>query len=536
MQTPRRRRANGAALVVAALALAALAVCLAGCATQVESQVDLSLASATESPAPLSAAEERRVAAFCGDCHALPRPASFSQDRWHVEVKKGYEFYAKSGRSDLDPPPINVALAYYRGRAPSELPVPVIDDAPGPSPFAFTSENLILDSSLGILPEIAHLAWAELTPRKPGALVACDMRYGHVVAIDLARQGRAPPRLLAQLRNPCRVEVCDLDGNGTRDLVVADLGSFRPAEHDRGRVVLLDRPAGQNRYEVKELATGLGRVADVRAADLAGDQRLELLVAEFGWQKAGGIRLLEDVAERGESSQWQLRTIDDRPGAIHLPVHDFSADGRLDFAALVSQEFEAVDLFFSAGEGRFARRNAWSAPDLTFGSSGLEIADLDGDGDADLLFTNGDAFDNTFASPGHGVQWLENRGDLRFAYHRLAELPGAYRALPADFDRDGDQDIVAVAWLPRRVQPLVWQSASLASIVLLEQMTPGEFVCRPLDRGQPIHATVATGDFDGDGDQDFAVGSGPNVAESRTDKHYLTVWWNEAIRGSTSAQ
>ncbi len=453
-----------------------------------------------------------------------------------MEVKKGYEFYAKSGRSDLDPPPINVALAYYRGRAPSELPVPVIDDAPGPSPFAFTSENLILDSSLGILPEIAHLAWAELTPRKPGALVACDMRYGHVVAIDLARQGRAPPRLLAQLRNPCRVEVCDLDGNGTRDLVVADLGSFRPAEHDRGRVVLLDRPAGQNRYEVKELATGLGRVADVRAADLAGDQRLELLVAEFGWQKAGGIRLLEDVAERGESSQWQLRTIDDRPGAIHLPVHDFSADGRLDFAALVSQEFEAVDLFFSAGEGRFARRNAWSAPDLTFGSSGLEIADLDGDGDADLLFTNGDAFDNTFASPGHGVQWLENRGDLRFAYHRLAELPGAYRALPADFDRDGDQDIVAVAWLPRRVQPLVWQSASLASIVLLEQMTPGEFVCRPLDRGQPIHATVATGDFDGDGDQDFAVGSGPNVAESRTDKHYLTVWWNEAIRGSTSAQ
>ena len=364
--------------------MTALVVCAAGCDTQAEPLVDLSLASAAQPPAPLSPAEERRVAAFCGDCHALPRPESFPQDRWHMEVKKGYEFYAKSGRSDLDPPPMHLALAYYRGRAPSELPVPVIDDAPGPSPFAFTPENLVLDSSLGILPEIAHLTWAELTPGKPGVLVACDMRYGHVVAIDLARRGRAPPRLLAQLRNPCRVEVCDLDGNGTRDLVVSDLGSFRPAEHDRGRVVLLDRPVGQNQYEVKELATGLGRVADVRAADLVGDNRLELLVAEFGWQRAGGIRLLEDASERGESPRWELRTIDDRPGTIHVPVHDLNNDERLDFAALVSQEFESVDLFLSAGEGRFARRNAWSAPDLTFGSSGLEIADLDRDGDADL--------------------------------------------------------------------------------------------------------------------------------------------------------
>lgn len=513
---------------VTATLLAALAPVTGGCDPPAPAPVDLSLAAADAPALVLTPDQERQVAAFCSDCHALPRPESFPRDRWHFEVKKGYELYAKSERSDLDPPPIHVALAYYRGRAPEKLTLAPPPAATAPSPFRFETEPLALDSALGILPEIAYLGWTELTPGKKPVLVACDMRYGHVVAIDLARRGRAPLRLLAQLRNPCRIEDCDLDGNGTRDLVVADLGSFLPAEHDRGRVVLLDRPVGQNHYEVRELAAGLGRVADVRAGDFAGDGRLELVVAEFGWQRSGSIRLLQDVAERGGSPRWELQTIDDRPGAIHLPVHDWNADGRLDFAALVSQEFESVDLFVNAGGGRFSRRHLWSATDLTFGSSGLEIVDLDHDGDADLLFTNGDAFDNTFASPGHGVQWLENRGELQFAHHRLAELPGAYRALTADFDLDGDRDIVAVAWLPRQVQPFAWQETELAAIVLLEQIGPGDFARYTLERGQPIYATVAIGDFDADGDPDFAVGSGPNVAEGRTEKHYLTVWWNQA--------
>jgi hypothetical protein len=53
--------------------------------------------------------------------------------------------------------------------------------------------------------------------------------------------------------------------------------------------------------------------------------------------------LLRDVAEAGESP-CKSTTIDDRPGAIHLPGDDFNADGRLDFAALVNQEYESVDL------------------------------------------------------------------------------------------------------------------------------------------------------------------------------------------------
>jgi hypothetical protein len=307
---------------------------------------------------------------------------------------------------------------------------------------------------------------------------------------------------------------------------VADLGSFLPAEHERGRVVLLRR-LPDTRYDAVELATGLGRVADVRAADFSADGRLDLVVAEFGWRRSGRIFWLENQTTAEDGLKFELHPIDDRPGTIHVPVHDFDGDGSPDFAALVSQEFESVDLFLNRPGGRFVRRNVWAGPDLTFGSSGLELVDLDGDRDQDVLVTNGDAFDNTYVSPGHGVQWLENRGGLDFAYHRLTELPGAYRALAADFDGDGDQDVLAVSWLPRKAEPASLRAGRLASIVLLEQTATGKFERHTLEWDAPIYATLAVADFDADGDTDFAVGSGPNVAEGRTEKHFLTVWWNE---------
>jgi hypothetical protein len=470
---------------------------------------------------------ERRVVAFCGDCHTLPRPESFSRDRWFTAVRKGYEIYGKSGRADLDPPPFRETLAYFRARAPAELVFAEPPEAAQPAPFRFVQENLDLHSAIDTPPEIAHLQWAHLTPGKPSVMVACDMRYGQVMAIDLKRSGRSAPRQLALLRNPCRAEVCDLDADGAIDLVVADLGSYMPAEHDRGRVVWLRYNSKQAAYEATELAAGLGRVADARAADVDGDDRLDLIVAEFGWQRTGGILLLHNTSTSRELPRFEVRPIDDRPGAIHVPIHDVNGDGRPDFVALISQEYEAVDLFENVGEGRFHRRNLWAAPDLTFGSTGLEWVDLDRDGDYDILYTNGDAFDERLASPWHGVQWLENQGGLAFAYHRLTDMPGACRALAADFDGDGDQDVVAVAFLPRKVEPASLRGSAQPSLVMLEQTARGQFQRYTLERGSPNYATLAIGDFDDDGDPDFAVASGPTMADVRQDKHDLTVWWNE---------
>jgi hypothetical protein len=200
-----------------------------------------------------------------------------------------------------------------------------------------------------------------------------------------------------------------------------------------------------------------------------------------------------------------------------VPVLDLNDDGQLDFLALISQEDESVEAFINQGGGVFRSRPIWSAPDLTFGSSGIEPVDLDQDGDVDILYTNGDAFDNAYVNPSHGVQWLENQGGFKFARHRIADLIGAFRALATDIDLDGDLDVVATARLPdQQVKPESVFELPLPSLICLEQTSPGEFARHTLDPRPPSSLALEIGDFDNDGDPDIAVG---------TDG--LTVLWNQ---------
>ncbi len=447
----------------------------------------------------------------------------------------GYEYYARSGRNDLTPPPVWQTLAYYRARAPERLVFAQPAEAKAAFRVSFRTEPLDWDRKASVDAATSCLRWCRLEANSAPVLVVCDMRDGSVTALDL--RARPPrPRVLARMEHPCRAEPCDLDNSGRIGLVVADLGSFAAVDHDRGRVVWLRPVAGSDDFAPVVLASGFGRVADVRPADVDGDGRLDLIVAEFGHYQTGGIWLLRNTGgsngpaaeQAGQAPRFSRQRLDARTGSIHVPVCDLDQDGRPDFVALVSNESECVDVFLNLGAGKFRRQLLWQAPDLTFGSSGIELVDLDGDGDLDVLYTNGDAFDNLYAHPQHGVQWLENQGGLRFALHRLADLPGAYRALAADLDGDGDLDILAAAWLPRQVLPVELRAAPLASVVCLEQVIPGRFVRHTLESGLPHHPAIEVADFDGDGDLDFAVGFNAGLDGSAGPAMpRLSVWWNQ---------
>jgi hypothetical protein len=142
------------------------------------------------------------------------------------------------------------------------------------------------------------------------------MRDGSIMALDL-RPGRSQARLLARLHHPAHIELCDLDDDGVMDLVVADLGSFYAADHDRGRVVWLRGNAAGDSYEQIVLASGLGRVADVRPVDVTGNGRLDLIVSEFGHYQTGGILLLRNVSSHGEAPRFEVQPLNDRSGTIH---------------------------------------------------------------------------------------------------------------------------------------------------------------------------------------------------------------------------
>jgi hypothetical protein len=464
--------------------------------------------------------DPQQVTAFCGDCHGMPSPAGFPKKAWHEEVKKGYEFYLDSERNDLAPPDFDKVVAWFRNQAPEEIEIPRPPDSMVPDRLRFRRSSIgladrdVADSKLSV----SFVKYGALGTDAAGVLIWGDMQSGELHAWD----PRSPPSaswLLGKATHPAHAEPCDLDGDGHIDLVIADLGSFLPADHADGNVIWLRRPT--DRWHAAVLRSGLGRVADVQPGDFDGDGDVDLVVAEFGWRKTGRILFLENLGSKDGSPAFGMRVLDPRHGTIHVPAVDLNGDGRLDFIALISQEHETVVAFLNNGAGEFRREIIFSANEPAFGSSGIQVVDLDADGDLDVLYTNGDTFDSFYPKPYHSVRWLENRGSFPFQDHLLAVMPGVHRALAGDLDGDGDLDIVACSLLPQRILG-AHQRADLDSLVWLEQTDAGHFARHSLERESCQHAAMEAGDFDGDGDIDLAVG---NFSE-RGKLPAITVWWN----------
>ncbi len=469
------------------------------------------------------------IANFCGDCHRLPGPNSFVREVWYEEIEKGYEFYARSGRTDLTPPPLVDVLQFYRQHAPATLEFPPPAEVDSTTLSKFTLEEFRFPVTHALAPAVASIRWVRLEPAGVFRLVVCDMREGTVSLVTPSRGG-STREIIGRMGNPARATPCDLNRDGVTDFVVADLGSFNPYDHRFGSVVWLKGHNGRQTFESITLKDQLGRVADVAVGDTNQDGLEDILVAEFGHRKTGAIRRLLCDSESLESPIYSEQIVDIRPGSMQVGLADWNADGLLDFASITSQEFESLDLFLNTGRN-FQQRPIWSGDDLTAGSIGFEMADLDSDGDEDIVCVNGDSFDNNFVNHSHGIQWLENQGELKFQAHRIIELPGAYRAIARDMDNDGDLDLLAVANLPTTVYPTSINASGPISLLLLEQVKTGTFEAKVLERGVPRYPALEASDMDGDGGIDIVVGSqlfdtDPPGSPAAKLPH-LKIWWSQ---------
>ncbi len=356
-------------------------------------------------------------------------------------------------------------------------------------------------------------------------LIVCDMRHG-MVLLGRPYDPSTGLTLIGQVPHPSRATVVDLDGDGVRDVLVADLGEFLPRDHDKGAVVWL-RGLGGERFAPFAIG-GLPRIASVEAADLDGDGDKDLIVAAFGYRRTGGVLVLENRTTDWARPAFSPLTLDARPGAVRALPTDVDNDGRLDVLAVVSQEHEEVVAYLRGDGLSFTPRVIWKAPHANWGSSGLSLADLDADGDLDILLANGDTFDDSLLKPYHGLAWLERKasrlGSNAFALHRLADLPGPHSIVASDLDGDGDVDVLASALIAGGGGS---DDERLPAVVWLEQTARSRFERRTIKIGAPRHAALAAGDYDGDGDVDLVTG---NMATTGPIAAWVDVWENRRSR------
>ena len=193
----------------------------------------------------------------------------------------------------------------------------------------------------------------------------------------------------------------------------------------------------------------------------------------------------------------------DLPGTIHAPVADLTGRGNLDVVALVSQDSEEVHAFMNDGAGHFRDRVLYGSTNKDYGSSGLSIGDVNQDGRPDIIYTNGDGFD--YGTPGprpwHGLQWLENLGDGKFTYHRVADFPGAYSPVLADLNGDGHPDLLACSGFND------WKNPAAVSLMAFENDGHGHFTPRALAH-EPTHLIVVkAADLFNDGRIELVTGA-----------------------------
>ena len=243
------------------------------------------------------------------------------------------------------------------------------------------------------------------------------------------------------------------------------------------------------------IAAGFNGATAVHAADVDGDGDLDVL---------GAARVADDVAwwenTAGDASTWAAHTIDGSfGGARSVDAADLDGDGDAD---VLSASFDSDRITWwenTAGDG-----SVWSAHVVASGFTGASAAyaaDVDGDGDLDVLGA---------ASLAGSISWWENTaGDgSTWVKHRVeAALLGARSVHAADVDGDGDLDVLAAADAVNDVA--WWENAAGDGSVWSRHMIANSY----------SPTAVYAADIDRDGDVDVLTASGFNDA---------VFWWENA--------
>lgn len=471
-------------------------------------------------------AEERPLAPghrlalqHCASCHQFPSPNLLPRQSWEFCLTYMGLFLGIDDLSPLkdSPPAVREIIGARREfvhQAGLNPPSPIIsaeDWALLRSYYLSSSPTEAIPAKAKPPPQIDdHWFRAKSTPyRHPRALTS-------LVKIDEERSQLIVHDSLAE-----RLTILDRDGDiidqhqapgvalvGAQfrgnDLYLLNIGDLFAARIGKGFGELQQaRIAGGYVYGLKNLLTDLHRPSHFTLADIDADGSGDAVISNFG-DYTGNLSIYWGTAT-ALTFDPAPTIVSPQPGIVSTQSHDFNHDGLPDLAVLASAAAENLSLYLNQGNRSFTQ-HLIVAQHPSFGYTALELRDMNGDGQMDIITANGDNGDsdpyNTLKRD-QGIRIYLNQGDLKFTESYFYPMYGVFGLEIEDFDSDGDLDIAAVAFHPD------FNTTPSENFVILKQTNPLEF--EPHSHSATFTGrwmTIASGDLDNDGDKDLVLGAG----------------------------
>ena len=266
--------------------------------------------------------------------------------------------------------------------------------------------------------------------------------------------------------NPVDLALADLDEDGLEDLAVAN--------HDTNYVTLLFGVPG-GRFERRSYSQLRVSVSPhphaVRLHDIDADGHADLMVDD---RTPESIRLFKGL---GDGTFLESTEIDVGGDPYRgMTLADLNSDGLVD---LVTPNPDHISVLIGDGSGRFVQ-DVVLRPE--FDPFSVVAADLNGDGIADLAAGSGEGV-------GSLAIWLGGvEGSFQSARHYDIAI-GPTKSATADLTGDGHAELLVASYMGSEVAVLTGGDSPILHRLRVD--------------GRPCG--FATGDFDADGRQDFAM-------------------------------
>jgi len=449
--------------------------------------------------------EEQLAQSYCGSCHELPAPSMLDKKTWKdgvlpkmalrlgIEPAPTMSLYGQLSPDEIiaftqaniypDAPLLTKEqwekiVKYYVDKAPEKLPDSSSKYPISPDLALFTPKTDVPDVEK--LPMVSMLKFDDKTQQlyvgsRTGKIYILDARFHKVDSILV---GSAPS---------------DLHLNKDGSVEALAMGIMDPNDRMTGTMVKYQKAADGKGWSSKNLISNLRRPVSQYVTDVDGDGLEDVMMCEFGFH-LGQFSWYKQLANH----TYQAFQLDGLPGARVVHPYDFNRDGKLDYFVLLAQGDEQMAVYYNRGGGRFEKQMLLRFPPV-YGSSYAELADFNGDGNIDILYTNGDNADySMILKPYHGIRIFLNDGHLHFKESYFFGLNGASKALAEDFDKDGDIDIAAISYFPAKPQE---------GFVFLENQ--GKMTFKAKTFAQPRQdkwMLMEKADYDRDGDTDILLG------------------------------